>query len=1218
MDDAQHLLAQQSGNVHDLAGLQGPTLPSATPAADSFEDLTRMERQVEIRGGLAQTPKPTAPPPGEKTGEDEGELLEEVNVQATKRPTPPRVETRQTSSTFKLEKEALNATGAPTLSDAIRVSTPSYFAPDSLGGIDTSRATFLRGLDSRRYIVSVDGRPTANPITGRSLDLGRASLSNVERVEILNGPQTLRYSSSAISGLVNIITRLPDSPRLEVKSEWGSYGFNLYRVDLANTNGIEPKKGGYIGYEFNYERRSATNNYTGTYYQAPFGEGTSFNGGQQGVSAEFLNQQGVSGLPATEEELANLAVDIDLNFPTLVFPAAISFNKQLNAGYVFSDNYAAKLVYKPGDDHTLTFSFTGQSSRIGDSFASPNFDRTCAVRPPFFGVDPRVLDSFQLREPKFTSSSVDCSIGSGTFVGRGDQADDDVGFSLRYEWKITPQSILSARGSVNSAFIDAPSSFGARLTSAAQIDVQLNYASALSAVNDLNLGFQYTSDRYSATPVPGTGGNQPFFRNNQGIYTSTPPQGVAFAQYNAVTRAREQWSVYLTDQWRFFDQAVILDLATRLTTDSDFGTFVSPGAGLRFNFGGPRGDLFGLRGSYFQTFRSPGLAQRFGYAASTFSFGVNNSSQPYLPNPLLQPETAVNYELGLDINISPSALFRVTYFRSDINRGIVDNVLLAPQIGSIPDAAVGFVRPPGTPDLQPGTFLNPAYRDAPEGLLRGCGDGTQATPNSSPLQPVINGIFFCSSSGVLNAFTNFNAQSYLSTGWELSFQWDVTPQWTLRANYGTVDARAVGNPAADIFVDATTGFPIALSTAGIEGGYFYGFPAIDVPFNTTNVQVGYKSPGGFQANLIGLFVGPRPRANGSVVFQRPFSRWDFTFAIPLTENLKFTGGVFNIFNDQSILADRGFNIGGSLLYPPTNFKFGIVASFGGPSGQEGQPSRPTKTSRATTSSTEVQEAIERPVKRGYVSASGGVLFPYGLAAPEPTLISLSTATVDPTPTPLPFNPLDLQTGFSANGAAGYRFGVTESTQIRAEIEFSYMNSAYTFPNPPQVEAINSNFLPSSGQPAATGVQTLVAAPRVQNFAIMANTYYDFVLGSVKPYIGFGLGYDIFVTDPVVYLSQNTIAGGADLQTRAITAVISDSQTEPELGQNGVFPVRTSAFSQGAFAYQARAGVAVDLTETIEGVFGYRFFGTSPIGTPSGQNLGNQSIHSLELGMRLAF
>jgi outer membrane receptor for ferrienterochelin and colicins len=66
----------------------------------------------------------------------------------------------------------------------------------------------LQGLGESRVLYLVDGRRVPGRVAGR-LNGDTLPLDNVERIEIVRGPQSALYGSDGIGGVVNIITKKP-------------------------------------------------------------------------------------------------------------------------------------------------------------------------------------------------------------------------------------------------------------------------------------------------------------------------------------------------------------------------------------------------------------------------------------------------------------------------------------------------------------------------------------------------------------------------------------------------------------------------------------------------------------------------------------------------------------------------------------------------------------------------------------------------------------------------------------------------------------------------------------------------------------------------------------------------------------------------------------------------------------------------------------------------
>ncbi|GAG17574.1 unnamed protein product, partial [marine sediment metagenome] len=66
----------------------------------------------------------------------------------------------------------------------------------------------IRGANSEHTKVLMDGVEMNDPISpSRSFNLGHLLIENIERIEIIRGPQSTLYGSDAMGGVINIITR---------------------------------------------------------------------------------------------------------------------------------------------------------------------------------------------------------------------------------------------------------------------------------------------------------------------------------------------------------------------------------------------------------------------------------------------------------------------------------------------------------------------------------------------------------------------------------------------------------------------------------------------------------------------------------------------------------------------------------------------------------------------------------------------------------------------------------------------------------------------------------------------------------------------------------------------------------------------------------------------------------------------------------------------------
>ncbi|SHK68053.1 TonB-dependent receptor plug domain-containing protein [Rhodothermus profundi] len=98
----------------------------------------------------------------------------------------------------------------------------------------------LQGLGPQHVAILVDGVPVLGRIDGR-LDLAQLPLTNVARVEIVEGPSSVFYGSHALGGVINLITRgggqLPEGPSLRFRSYLESAGSWDNSLDLRYRRG---------------------------------------------------------------------------------------------------------------------------------------------------------------------------------------------------------------------------------------------------------------------------------------------------------------------------------------------------------------------------------------------------------------------------------------------------------------------------------------------------------------------------------------------------------------------------------------------------------------------------------------------------------------------------------------------------------------------------------------------------------------------------------------------------------------------------------------------------------------------------------------------------------------------------------------------------------------------------------------------------------------------
>ncbi len=101
------------------------------------------------------------------------------------------------------------------------------------GGPGELSSVYIRGGNADYTMVLIDGveaNMTDDPTD--TYDFSNLSTDNIQRIEVLRGPQSTLYGSDALSGVINIITKKGQGkPKLDLYSEGGTY--NTYKAGAA-------------------------------------------------------------------------------------------------------------------------------------------------------------------------------------------------------------------------------------------------------------------------------------------------------------------------------------------------------------------------------------------------------------------------------------------------------------------------------------------------------------------------------------------------------------------------------------------------------------------------------------------------------------------------------------------------------------------------------------------------------------------------------------------------------------------------------------------------------------------------------------------------------------------------------------------------------------------------------------------------------------------------
>ena len=162
--------------------------------------------------------------------ESESIKIKEVVVTATKIEEP--VE-ETTSSVIVIPEKTIESKGIDFIVDALKDVSELNVVQN--GGQGKLAQVFLRGGSPSQVLVMIDGVKVKSTTTG-TFDFSGITSDDIERIEIVKGPQSTIYGSEAMTGVINIITKKGrDKIHSELVLEGGSFG--TYRTSATVSGG---------------------------------------------------------------------------------------------------------------------------------------------------------------------------------------------------------------------------------------------------------------------------------------------------------------------------------------------------------------------------------------------------------------------------------------------------------------------------------------------------------------------------------------------------------------------------------------------------------------------------------------------------------------------------------------------------------------------------------------------------------------------------------------------------------------------------------------------------------------------------------------------------------------------------------------------------------------------------------------------------------------------
>ena len=111
-----------------------------------------------------------------------------------------------TSSVVVIENDVIENTSHQRATDLIK-KVPGVFV-EGQGIVGGQSNIYIRGADSKHTVILIDGVKVFDPTSiGGRFDLAQLNALDIEKIEVLKGPQSVLYGSDAIGGVINFITK---------------------------------------------------------------------------------------------------------------------------------------------------------------------------------------------------------------------------------------------------------------------------------------------------------------------------------------------------------------------------------------------------------------------------------------------------------------------------------------------------------------------------------------------------------------------------------------------------------------------------------------------------------------------------------------------------------------------------------------------------------------------------------------------------------------------------------------------------------------------------------------------------------------------------------------------------------------------------------------------------------------------------------------------------
>jgi outer membrane receptor protein involved in Fe transport len=143
-----------------------------------------------------------------------------------------------------ISQQELRAMGYPTIAEAVRGIRGLYLSDDRSYVTIGFRGFSRPGDYGNRVLVLLDGQPMNDNYIWSSYvgTDGRVDIDDIERIEVVRGPGSVLYGSSAFFGVINLVTRSRNQPT-HVEASVGTFEYGLGKGRATSVVRFSPDSG---------------------------------------------------------------------------------------------------------------------------------------------------------------------------------------------------------------------------------------------------------------------------------------------------------------------------------------------------------------------------------------------------------------------------------------------------------------------------------------------------------------------------------------------------------------------------------------------------------------------------------------------------------------------------------------------------------------------------------------------------------------------------------------------------------------------------------------------------------------------------------------------------------------------------------------------------------------------------------------------------------------